>query len=197
MAIFERQFLSAGLQGSAEGRHHDSLVRNAPAAGRLPCRNRSPAATGTLAFRHSRTKAASSSPRISRASENARGARSVTSSPSCSAAAIIANCTNWYPSKALHGKVVPTWNYAVVVAYGRPEVIKKRLAAPPRNRAYCPITMFSGAGELRTSEESPSGSARLRRVDRYQSAWKPLRHLTPPHSNRPPSNEWAPRPAAA
>ena len=30
---------------------------------------------------------------------------------------------NWYPSKAQHGKVVPTWNYAVVHAYGRAEVI--------------------------------------------------------------------------
>jgi len=29
---------------------------------------------------------------------------------------------NWYPSKAEHGKVVPTWNYAVVHAYGRPAV---------------------------------------------------------------------------
>ena len=28
---------------------------------------------------------------------------------------------NWYPSKAQHGKVVPTWNFAVVHAYGRPE----------------------------------------------------------------------------
>jgi len=30
---------------------------------------------------------------------------------------------NWYPSKGATGKVVPTWNYAVVHAYGRPEVI--------------------------------------------------------------------------
>jgi transcriptional regulator len=30
---------------------------------------------------------------------------------------------NWYPSKAQHGKAVPTWNYAVVHAYGRPEVM--------------------------------------------------------------------------
>jgi transcriptional regulator len=30
---------------------------------------------------------------------------------------------NWYPSKAQHGKVVPTWNYAVVHAYGRPQVM--------------------------------------------------------------------------
>ena len=29
---------------------------------------------------------------------------------------------NWYPSTAQHGKVVPTWNYAVVHAYGYPEV---------------------------------------------------------------------------
>lgn len=31
---------------------------------------------------------------------------------------------NWYPSKFQHGKVVPTWNYAVVHAYGRPEVMR-------------------------------------------------------------------------
>ncbi len=30
---------------------------------------------------------------------------------------------NWYHSKAEHGKVVPTWNYSVVHAYGRPEVM--------------------------------------------------------------------------
>jgi transcriptional regulator len=30
---------------------------------------------------------------------------------------------NWYLSKAEHQKVVPTWNYAVVHAYGRPEVV--------------------------------------------------------------------------
>ena len=29
---------------------------------------------------------------------------------------------NWYPSKSQHGKVVPTWNYAIVHAYGQPEV---------------------------------------------------------------------------
>ena len=33
---------------------------------------------------------------------------------------------NWYPSKALHGKVVPTWNFAVVHAYGRPQVMKEK-----------------------------------------------------------------------
>jgi transcriptional regulator len=33
---------------------------------------------------------------------------------------------NWYPSKTLHVKVVPTWNYAVVHAYSRPEVMKNK-----------------------------------------------------------------------
>ena len=30
---------------------------------------------------------------------------------------------NWYPSKAAHGKVVPTWNYTMVQARGLPRVI--------------------------------------------------------------------------
>jgi transcriptional regulator len=30
----------------------------------------------------------------------------------------------WYPSKAEGGKAVPTWNYAIVHAYGRAEVIE-------------------------------------------------------------------------
>jgi transcriptional regulator len=33
---------------------------------------------------------------------------------------------NWYPSKGQHGKAVPTWNFAVVHAYGRPEVMKDK-----------------------------------------------------------------------
>jgi transcriptional regulator len=35
---------------------------------------------------------------------------------------------SWYPSKAEHGKVVPTWNYAVVHVHGVPRVIEQ--AAP-------------------------------------------------------------------
>lgn len=30
---------------------------------------------------------------------------------------------SWYPSKAEHGKVVPTWNYAVVQVSGKPVVV--------------------------------------------------------------------------
>ena len=33
---------------------------------------------------------------------------------------------SWYPSKQAHGKVVPTWNYAVVHAHGRPRAIQDR-----------------------------------------------------------------------
>jgi transcriptional regulator len=30
----------------------------------------------------------------------------------------------WYPTKAETGKVVPTWNYAIVQAYGRPRMVR-------------------------------------------------------------------------
>jgi len=33
---------------------------------------------------------------------------------------------SWYPSKRAHGKVVPTWNYAVVHAHGVPRAIESR-----------------------------------------------------------------------
>lgn len=33
---------------------------------------------------------------------------------------------SWYPSKKEHGRVVPTWNYAVVHVYGQLEIIDNR-----------------------------------------------------------------------
>src|SRR5580698_491570 len=33
---------------------------------------------------------------------------------------------SWYPGKREHGKVVPTWNYAVVHAHGMPRVIESK-----------------------------------------------------------------------
>jgi transcriptional regulator len=33
---------------------------------------------------------------------------------------------SWYPTKHEHGKVVPTWNYAVVHAWGTPKIIEDR-----------------------------------------------------------------------
>lgn len=34
---------------------------------------------------------------------------------------------SWYPSKAAHGKVVPTWNYVLVHAYGKLNIIQDEL----------------------------------------------------------------------
>ena len=50
-------------------------------------------------------------------------------SPSVEALAIFSGpqhyiTPNWYPEKAANGKVVPTWNYAVVHAYGHLKVIE-------------------------------------------------------------------------
>ena len=33
---------------------------------------------------------------------------------------------SWYAAKQAHGKVVPTWNYAVVHAHGIPRAIEDR-----------------------------------------------------------------------
>jgi transcriptional regulator len=33
---------------------------------------------------------------------------------------------SWYPSKAEHGKVVPTWNYVAVHAYGQMRIVEDR-----------------------------------------------------------------------
>jgi transcriptional regulator len=53
---------------------------------------------------------------------------------------------NWYASKAEHGKVVPTWNYAVVHAYGRPEAIED---AAWLRRHVGELTAQQEAGESR------------------------------------------------
>lgn len=49
--------------------------------------------------------------------------------PAVSALAIFAGpqhyiTPNWYPEKAVSGKVVPTWNYAVVHAYGKLTIVE-------------------------------------------------------------------------
>ncbi len=53
---------------------------------------------------------------------------------------------NWYPSKGQTGKVVPTWNYAVVHAYGRPEVMDD---ADWLRRHVTELTAQQEAGEPR------------------------------------------------
>jgi transcriptional regulator len=54
----------------------------------------------------------------------------------------------WYPSKAEHGKVVPTWNYAAVHAYGRLEIIE--------DQAW----LLAHVSELTNQQEAP-----------YQARW--------------------------
>jgi transcriptional regulator len=49
---------------------------------------------------------------------------------------------SWYPSKLEHGKVVPTWNYVVVHAWGRPVVIDD------------PAWLLTQIGELTDANES-------------------------------------------
>jgi transcriptional regulator len=49
----------------------------------------------------------------------------------------------WYPSKAEHGKAVPTWNYAVVHAYGRLETV--------HDQAW----LLAHVGELSRQQEAP------------------------------------------
>jgi transcriptional regulator len=48
---------------------------------------------------------------------------------------------SWYATKAEHGKVVPTWNYVVVQAWGRPQVIDD------------PHWLLAQIGELTRSQE--------------------------------------------
>jgi len=49
----------------------------------------------------------------------------------------------WYPSKLEHGKAVPTWNYAVVHAYGRLEVVDDK------------DWLLAHVGELSDQQEAP------------------------------------------
>ena len=57
---------------------------------------------------------------------------------------------SWYPSKAQHGKVVPTWNYAMVHAYGPLKIVED--AEWLRNL----VTRLTESQESRRRKESPS-----------------------------------------
>lgn len=59
----------------------------------------------------------------------------------------------WYPSKAEHGKAVPTWNYAVVHAYGRLEVVE--------DKAW----LLAHVGELSDQQEALYDDARWSMAD--------------------------------
>ena len=73
---------------------------------------------------------------------------------------------NWYPLTTLHGKVVSTWNYTVVHAYGRPEVMQEK------DWLRRHVSEFTGA--KRTATEDGHGCARdLHRYDvaRHSAPW--------------------------
>jgi len=87
---------------------------------------------------------------------------------------------NWYPSKTEHGKVVPTWNYAAVHAYGRPEVIQDALWL---RRHVAELTAQQEEGEARpwALSDAPAGfiEAMLRGIvccrfviTRLEGKWK-------------------------
>jgi transcriptional regulator len=56
----------------------------------------------------------------------------------------------WDPSKAQHGKVVPTWNYAILHAYGRPEVMENK---DWLRRLVVRLRCVRNVGELTTQQE--------------------------------------------
>jgi len=57
---------------------------------------------------------------------------------------------SWYPSKAEHGKVVPTWNYVAVHAWGTPRVIddaawlRRLIEGPDREPRAGPARALGG-----------------------------------------------------
>jgi transcriptional regulator len=62
---------------------------------------------------------------------------------------------NWYPTKKEHGRVVPTWNYAVVHVWGRLSVY----AEPDRLRAFLDrLTSTHEAGQAKPWKPSDAPS---------------------------------------
>ena len=64
----------------------------------------------------------------------------------------------WYPSKAEHGKAVPTWNYAAVHAYGLLRVMN--------DKAW----LLAHVGELSDQQEAPY-------TERWSTADAPASYL--------------------
>ena len=90
---------------------------------------------------------------------------------------------SWYASKREHGKVVPTWNYAMVQVWGKPRVIGiTGLRALTRRRDSAPSR---GPSRTRPSRSSPRrsrrSSASRSRIARIEGKWKASQ-------NRPPAD---------
>ena len=68
---------------------------------------------------------------------------------------------NWYPSKAANHKVVPTWNYATVHAYGRPVVMdqddwkRRHVAELTDQQEQASLTATASAGPQHGASQRP------------------------------------------
>jgi transcriptional regulator len=106
-------------------------------------------------------------------------------SPEVSALAIFAGpqhyiTPSWYPAKTEHGKVVPTWNYIVVHAYGRLETYEDRESLLANVEALTTQHEASRAEPWKVSDAPASYiDAQLKgiigislRIDRLEGKWK-------------------------
>jgi transcriptional regulator len=86
----------------------------------------------------------------------------------------------WYPAKAEHGKVVPTWNYIVVHAYGRLETYEDRESLLANVEALTTHHEASRPEPWKVSDAPASYiDAQLKgiigislRIDRLEGKWK-------------------------
>jgi transcriptional regulator len=87
---------------------------------------------------------------------------------------------SWYPAKVEHGKVVPTWNYIVVHAYGRLETYDDRASLLANVEALTTHHEASRAEPWKVSDAPASYiDAQLKgiigislRIDRLEGKWK-------------------------
>lgn len=87
---------------------------------------------------------------------------------------------SWYPAKTEHGKVVPTWNYIVVHAYGRLETYDDRESLLANVEALTTQHEASRAEPWKVSDAPASYiDAQLKgiigislRIDRLEGKWK-------------------------
>ena len=96
---------------------------------------------------------------------------------------------SWYPSKREHGRVVPTWNYAVVHAYGRLRLIEdeERLLGIVRE-----LTRTHEAGQERPwkVEDAPKEfvDGQLKAIIGFEMAIERLEGKWKTSQNRPPAD---------
>jgi transcriptional regulator len=87
---------------------------------------------------------------------------------------------SWYPAKTEHGKVVPTWNYIVVHAYGRLETYDDRESLLANVEALTTHHEANRAAPWKVSDAPASYiDAQLKgiigislRIDRLEGKWK-------------------------